>query len=73
MSQDLLATVHQVLSSDDLEIQELVQRISSARYLDESQKDQIIKVLGVKEGLLGKGSGILGRVTADEKKKAAEV
>ena len=73
MSQDLLATVHQVLSSDDLEIQELVQRISSARYLDEGQKDQIIKVLGVKEGLLGKGSGILGRVTDADKKKAAEV
>ena len=73
MSQDLLATVHQVLSSNELEIQELVQRISSARYLDEGQKDQIIKVLGVKEGLLGKGSGILGRVTDADKKKAAEV
>ena len=43
MSQDLLATVHQVLSSDDLEIQELVQRISSARSLDEETKDIIIK------------------------------
>ena len=45
MSQDLLATVHQVLSSDDLEIQELVQRISSARSLDEETKDIIIKAL----------------------------
>ena len=45
MSQDLLATVHQVLSSDDLEIQELVQRISSARSLDEETKDIIIKEL----------------------------
>ena len=43
MSQDLLATVHQVLSSDDLEIQELIQRISSARSLDEETKDIIIK------------------------------
>ena len=73
MSRDLIGAAHQVLSSNELEIQELVNRISSARYLDEGQKDQIIKVLGVKEGLLGKGSGILGRVTADDKKKAAEV
>ena len=73
MSRDLLSAAHQVLSSNELEIQELVNRISSARYLDEGQKDQIIKVLGVKEGLLGKGSGILGRVTDADKKKAAEV
>tara|TARA_Y100000296_G_C5002282_1_gene170835 strand:- start:45 stop:443 length:399 start_codon:yes stop_codon:yes gene_type:complete len=46
MSKDLLSAVHQVLSSDELEIQELVQRISSARYLDEGQKDQMIEILG---------------------------
>jgi len=67
MSRDLLSTAHQVLSSNELEIQELVQRISSARYLDEGQKDQIIKVLGFKEGIWGKITG------ADAKKKAAEV
>ena len=45
MSRDLLATVHQVLSSNELEIQELVNRISSARSLDEETKDIIIKEL----------------------------
>jgi hypothetical protein len=67
MSRDLIGAAHQVLSSNDLEIQELVNRISSARYLDESQKSEIIKVLGFKEGLWGKITG------ADAKKKAAEV
>ena len=43
MSQDLLTTVHQVLSSNELEIQELVNRISAARSLDEETKDIIIK------------------------------
>ena len=43
MSRDLLTTVHQVLSSNELEIQELINRISSARYLDEETKDIIIK------------------------------
>ena len=45
MSQDLLATVQQVLTSNELEIQELVNRISSARSLDEETKDIIIKEL----------------------------
>ena len=73
MSRDLISSAYQVLSSNDLEIQELVNRISAARYLDESQKSEIIKVLGFKEGILGKGTGILGRVTDADKKKAAEV
>ena len=45
MSRDLLSAAHQVLSSNELEIQELVNRISSARYLDEETKDIIIKEL----------------------------
>ena len=48
MSRDLLSAAHQVLSSNELEIQELVNRISAARYLNESQKSEIIKVLGFK-------------------------
>ena len=47
MSKDLLSTVHQVLSSNELEIQELVNRISAARYLDESQKTAIIEIFGL--------------------------
>ena len=45
MSRDLISSAYQVLSSNELEIQELVQRISSARYLDEETKDIIIKEL----------------------------
>ena len=83
MSRDLLSAAHQVLSSNELEIQELVQRVSSARYLDEEQKDQIIELLGFggkkhKTGVfrgdkLRKGTGVLGRrTTADyDKDKAA--
>ena len=41
MSRDLLSAAHQVLSSNELEIQELVQRVSSARYLDEEQNNKI--------------------------------
>ena len=47
MSRDLLSTVHQVLSNNELEIQELVNRISAARYLDESQKTAIIEIFGL--------------------------
>ena len=43
MSRELISAAHQVLSSNELEIQELVQRISSARSLDEETKDIIIK------------------------------
>ena len=43
MSRDLIGAAHQVLSSNELEIQELVQRISAARSLDEETKDIIIK------------------------------
>ena len=54
MSKDLLATVHQVLSSNELEIQELVNRISAARYLDEETKEIIIKELSA--ALLGRAA-----------------
>ncbi len=47
MSKDLLSVAHQVLSSNELEIQELVNRISAARYLDESQKTAIIEIFGL--------------------------
>ena len=49
------------------EIRELSNAINSAKYISEEQKEAMI------EGLLGKGTGILGRVTDDDKKKAAEV
>ena len=49
------------------EKRELINTISSAKYVSEEQKEAMI------EGLLGKGSGILGRVTDADKKKAAEV
>ena len=49
------------------EKRELINTISSAKYVSENQKEAMI------EGLLGKGSGILGRVTDADKKKAAEV
>jgi hypothetical protein len=45
MSRDLISSAYQVLSSNELEIQELVQRISSARYLDEETKEKIINEL----------------------------
>ncbi len=45
MSRDLIGTAHQVLSNNELEIQELVQRISSARYLPEVTKEKIINEL----------------------------
>ena len=51
----------------DKEIRELTNAINSAKYISEDQKKAMI------EGLLGKGSGILGRVTDADKKKAAEV
>ena len=49
------------------EKRELINTISSAKYVSENQKEAMI------EGLLGKGTGILGRVTDADKKKAAEV
>ena len=49
------------------EIRELTNAINSAKYISEEQKEIMI------EGLLGKGTGILGRVTDADKKKAAEV
>ena len=49
------------------EIRELTNAINSAKYISEEQKEAMI------EGLLGKGSGILGRVTDADRKKAAEV
>ena len=51
----------------DKEIRELTNAINSAKYISEDQKEAMI------EGLLGKGSGILGRVTDADRKKAAEV
>ena len=51
----------------DKEIRELTNAINSAKYIGEDQKEAMI------EGLLGKGSGILGRVTDADRKKAAEV
>ena len=64
MSQDLLTTVHQVLSSNELEIQELVNRISSARSLDEETKDIIIKELS---------AALLGRAAYKADKKAEKM
>ena len=49
------------------EKRELINTINSAKYISEEQKEVMI------EGLLGKGTGILGRVTDADKKKAAEV
>ena len=49
------------------EIRELTNTINSAKYISEDQKETMI------EGLLGKGTGILGRVTDADKKHAAEV
>ena len=49
------------------ERRELINTINSAKYVSEEQKEAMI------EGLLGKGTGILGRVTDADKKKAAEV
>ena len=49
------------------EKRELTNAINSAKYISEDQKEAMI------EGLLGKGSGILGRVTDADRKKAAEV
>ena len=45
MSRDLISAAHQVLSSNELEIRELVNRISAARYLDENQKEAIVRIL----------------------------
>ena len=45
MSKDLLSAAHQVLSNNELEIQELVQRISVARYLPEVTKEAMIAEL----------------------------
>ena len=45
MSRDLISAAHQVLSSNELEIRELVNRISAARYLDENQKEAIVRML----------------------------
>ena len=47
MSRDLIGVAHQVLSSNELEIQELVNIISAARYLDENQKNAIIEIFGL--------------------------
>ena len=61
------------MSTDILEFyvekekRELINTINSAKYISEEQKEVMI------EGLLGKGTGILGRVTDADKKKAAEV
>ena len=71
MSKDLISAAHQVLSSNELEIRELVNRISAARYLDENQKSEIIKVLGFNEGFVTPskyGSGDYGH----ERKAAAD-
>ena len=65
MSQDLLATVQQVLTSNEVEIQELVNRISSARSLDEETKDIIIKELSAALLNLGETSPELKRRVAD--------
>ena len=51
----------------DKEKRELINTIGSAKYVSEEQKEAMI------EGLLGKGSGFLGRETGADKKKAAEV
>ena len=56
---------------EKLEIQELVNIISAARYLDENQKSEIIKVLGFNEGFVTPskyGSGDYGH----ERKAAAD-
>ena len=65
MSRDLISSAYQVLSSNELEIQELVQRISSARYLDEETKEKIINELS---------AALLGRAAdkADKKGKAGQ-
>ena len=47
MSRDLIGTAYQVLSNNELEIQELVNRISVASYLDENQKTAIIEIFGL--------------------------
>jgi len=45
MSRDLIGVAHQVLSSNELEIQELVNRISAARYIPEVTKETMIAAL----------------------------
>ena len=62
MSRDLIGTAHQVLSSDDLEIQELVNRISAARYLPEVTKEAMIAELSAdKIGAAADKAAKLGR------------
>ena len=69
MSRDLISAAHQVLSSNELEIRELVNRISAARYLDENQKSEIIKVLGFNEGFVTPSK--YGSGDYDSERKAA--
>ena len=64
MRRDLLTTVHQVLSNNELEIQELVNRISAARYLPEETKEIIINELS---------SALLGRAAAAADKKVSKM
>jgi hypothetical protein len=64
MSRDLISSAYQVLSSNELEIQELVQRISSARYLDEETKEKIINELS---------AALLGRAADKADKKVSKM
>ena len=79
MSKDLLSAAHQVLSSNELEIQELVNRISAARYLDEETKEKIINELSAatldRAAKASKGELIRGykfTQAADKKKAGAQ-